>query len=159
MATWQFDCVLFPRTSQPRAARSGRQLLRDGSEELWSGRSLESLVEELEKVLGKADPTWTPDVVMWGANDSTCLLLAAIGGAIEELRLRIDMRVPEDDHRERVLGFARKLDLVVATEVGDIVEPRLQSLMSSAARSRAGEFVKDPERYLAALESVPMELW
>lgn len=156
MATWQFDCIFIPRASVPLASRSGGQLLRDSSEELWSGHSVEALTKELE-VLGKADPTWTPEIAMWGASDSTCLQLALVGGRIDELRLRIDMRFLEDDLLRSILRLGGKLDLVIVTEVGDIVEPRLEWLMRSAERSRAAEFVKDPEQYLNSLESAPIE--
>ena len=80
-----------------------------------------------------------------------------VGGKVDELRLRIDMRFPEDDLLRSVLRLGRKLDFVVVTEVGDIVEPRLEWLMRSARRSRAAEFVEDPERYLNLLESAPIE--
>ena len=157
MATWQFDCVLIPRADVPLSSKDARQLLRDNSQALWSGRSVEALAKDLEEVLGKPDPTWTVDVAKWGANDSTCLQLAAIDGAIDELRLRIDMRFPEDDLLRNVLRFSRKVDLVVVTEVGDVVEPRLEWLMRSAGRSRAAAFVKDPERYLDGIASAPIE--
>ena len=157
MATWQFDCVLIPRAGHPAAARAAAHLLRDGSERLWNGHPVATLMSELE-VLGKPQPTWAPDTVMWGHEDSTCLLLAASGDATEELRLRIDMRHPDDALLRNVLRCCRTLDLLVVTHEGDVVEPRLEWLMRSAATSPAGRFVADPEQFLAALASAPTEV-
>lgn len=67
------------------------------------------------------------------------------------------MRAPEGDLLKRVLGLGRRLDLLIITEEGDVVEPRFEWFMNSAVRSRAAEFVKDPEGYLNQPPSAPTE--
>jgi hypothetical protein len=156
MATWQFDCILIPRESMGMVPAVAATLLRDGSAHLWREHSREALLENLD-ALGAPGATWNPGCVMWGAEDGTCLEVAALDAAIEEVRLRVDMRSPGDDLLRSFLRAAKKVGLLIVTELGDVVEPELDWLLRAAERSVAERFTGGAEGYLNSLRSAPIE--
>jgi hypothetical protein len=88
---------------------------------------------------------------MWGAEESTCLEIRATGEEVEDLRLRVDMREPRSDVVVKTLAAASKLDLVLVTETGAVVDPTLDSFLDAARQSPAAAFVEDPRAFLGAL--------
>ena len=51
-------------------------------------------------------------------------------------------------HIERVVAFARKLDLLFLTEDRHLLRPSFRELVSAIRRSRSFAFVRDPEAFL-----------
>jgi len=90
---------------------------------------------------------------MWGVYDGTCLRLTRNGDEIEELRLRVDVRHPDDDLLARALATARSLRLLIVTETGETIEPELAWVLNAAGRAPAAEFVRDSAGYLSAIAS------
>jgi len=155
MAIWQFESVLVPRRNFSQLPQ-GRSLRDSCNPALWLGQPYQILLTELQTHLGPATPTWDSNSIAWGADDSTCLQLASFEGVIEELRLRVDMRFPDETFLNKVFRVAGKLDLVLLTESGDLVEPRLEWFKRSAGQSPAAEFVNDADQLFKNLDSRPI---
>ena len=143
MAAWQFDAAFVPRPAQPQ----GTTALRDLDElACWAGVS----AAEVTRLRGLGVPmaTWAADELRWGAEDSTCVVLAVVDGAIASLRMRLDLRDPAPALLLPALAIARALGLVIVTEAGETFEPETSWLLAAARRSAAARFASDPRAFV-----------
>ena len=149
MATWQYDCVLVPRASWRNPAINPSCVLPEGSEKYWTGFPSATLEAAL-RTIGPPKDTWSASQQLWGQEDGTCALLTIEGGAVEELRLRVDMRTPDIALLRIFFSIARRCDLLVLTDTGEVIEPELAWFLGLAAKSRAGQFSASPQAFLAS---------
>ena len=91
---------------------------------------------------------------MWGSYDGHCIELSSgDGGEIDELLLRIDLRVSDSVLVGRLIAFAAGDELVLRTSDGATIEPDAKHVAAAARASDGARFVADPIAFLAALHS------
>jgi hypothetical protein len=94
----------------------------DATAALWAGASTQEWAERLKAAFGESAPYWDQAGLMWGDYDKHCLELSTEDGAIEQFKLRIDLRSDDIAFVERVLSFARENDLLLLMGEGEPID-------------------------------------
>lgn len=128
----------------------------DGTAALWAGASAQEWAQRLKAAFGESAPYWDPAGLRWGDYDKHCLEFSTEDGAIEQFKLRIDLRSNDIALVERLLAFARENDLLLLTGGGKPVEPELSHVGAELRDSAAARFVKDPVAFLESLRKAPI---
>ena len=157
MATWQFDCVLVPRRGLALVS-SVVGSRRDGTARRWEGVAAGDMRTRL-LALGPPEPTWDRETERWGAEDATCVLLTSVDGAVEEVRLRIDLRAAAAAFLAALGAACHAFELVALTEAGEIVDAATGPLMQAAERSPAARFARDGVAALPELAREARAAW
>jgi hypothetical protein len=151
MAIWQFKVDLVPRVY---IADKAGILSRNFTEEdvlaghLWRGRGVDYGL--LDAVLPEVK-SWSPEVRIWGVDESDKVVLTFDGAEVEWITCYIDMRKEDQIFASRVVELAEKLDCVFFVG-GAFFMPSGRDLEAIADSSIAAQFVRNPERTLKSLK-------
>ncbi|MFG0253173.1 MAG: hypothetical protein ACF8NJ_09900 [Phycisphaerales bacterium JB038] len=153
MATWQLDVYVVPREAVEGQLPNSVDAFLNG--DWWANRdlapeALDALTEGLPRL-----PSWSRSVRAWGVEDGNRLDHVVDGGHLEEFRVRLDARSPDDDFIRRIIDFAVSSDCRIVTEDLRVLPPLESELKAALLDSRAARFVRDSQQYLDDLGQDP----
>jgi hypothetical protein len=151
MATWQFDLYIVPREKLVEVAGVTAQRISQQQfeqTEWWEGASLPPhYVQVLTTLLPRAE-SWSPGVEIWGTEDGNRIDVYRSGGAVQEVRFRIDVRAIDVGVLEAVARFADNAGCALLTEEFEVVPPTLDAMLKEIRNSSAHRFLLDPGAFL-----------
>ena len=151
MAAWQFDLSLVPRAALgTHSAFEAEPVPRSEFESThwWASTDLPSGYQhELGSLLG-AEAAWGDEWEVYGHEDGNRIDVLRRGTAIEEVRLRLDVRILDINLLEALLDFVQRCGCVMVSPDLHVIEPRLDSLCVELELSSASQFVRDPQAFL-----------
>ncbi|WP_437755253.1 hypothetical protein [Sorangium sp. So ce1389] len=149
MAIWQCSFLLVPSTELGRDAALLLERMESG--DLWAHAQPDEAIERAATdVLGRS-PSWSPEVDIWGHDDTTCLTMIREGGRVVEVLLRIDLRSVQRADLVRLLDGLRRAGVLLVDETKQLHEPTLPAVLHALKMSRAWRYVEDPRAYIASL--------
>lgn len=112
--------------------------------------------ERLDQI-GPRIRSWSRNVEWWGSEDGDRIdVLLERGWPMEGL-IRIDLREPNAEFIDAVLGFAADAGCRLLDEHGREIEPAVGEFMLALRGTRAFRFVEDPIRYVNRLRAGGLE--
>ncbi len=158
MAVWQFDAYLVPRVS---VTSSTGQMLDRVSERAfdsarwWNEIALPPGYAEVLSTLLPRGQHWSRDVEFWGREDADCISVTRCGDAVDELRVRIDVRNINYLFIDRIADVARRWDCVFLTEDLEVVPAASNALQKQLRDSSAYRYLLDPTSFLTQDGELP----
>lgn len=154
MATWQFDLYLIPIGRLVRAdgglpARIDVGELR--SSDWWLEQSLPADYQARLDVFLPRRPTWTHELIGWGAESSNRVDVFLSEDRVEEVHVRIDAREIDNAFLDGLAGFASDCGAVFVTEEGEVVLPDSAAISKEVENSSARRFAVDPATFVKSL--------
>jgi hypothetical protein len=155
MAIWQYVAHLIPAASvRLDGTLPGIVLDADGFElpQLAFPFSPVEFERVADDYLPRAKSSWSEKVGIWGDEDKDDLNLFAEGGAVTEIRARLDLRDPTIERVRKLLRFAQALQCCfVEGRTGQVFPATEEALVNSIRASRSAAFVADPQGFLKRL--------
>lgn len=156
MATWQFDLYLLPRAALHARCGAVPSTVDEetfGEGDWWLDQSLPiDLPSEVTRLLPESQP-WMQDMRTWGTEDGDRVDIYYKDGKIVEALVRLDLRQPSRQFIDGLIALAKRLDAILMTYEGRVLEPTTEQLIESLKSSSAARFVADPIEFLAKLDS------
>ena len=150
MALWQFTLDLIPASAAHVGGVDAIRLSREQLDAIrlnLSEAQAANLFIQLEEMLPEKQ-SWSPRLRIWGDEKSDDVQVHFEGSAIEDVQFRLDVSNLSLVLVSQICAAARRLDCVLATREGAIVQPSTEAIVRSVLQSAAMRFVKDPEAYL-----------
>lgn len=145
MALWHFNCIVFPGAS--RELLRGREIASI-DEDLWGAVHADAVLAHL-RPLGSPHASWSEDIILWGDIDETSVQLASHARLVEEVRVCIDMRMPNEYLVGLFLRIAEANGWILYSEDCELLGARMDDVLKAAYRSRAARFSEDPRKYIS----------
>lgn len=154
MAVWQFKAALIP-TDWVNRNQDISALFIDGSFDgtpAWAGFTrADSLSAVFNEAFARGN-CWSPDLTAWGDEESNDIHLWREQGHVDEVSVRIDMRIVDQRFIETVMEIANQFELsMLLMESKKNIGTDINKLMEEAGSSRAAAFARDPVGYLKSL--------
>jgi hypothetical protein len=141
MAAWQCGFLLGP------SREASTTLLSGTPEGVWSNADQIGAICDVADIFLKRGTSWSPEIRVWGEEDSTCLEMIYESGDIREILLRIDLRGIDSARLAPVLLGLQRANVLLVGEDGRITEPNVPAVFEALKRSPAWAFVQDPEHF------------
>ncbi|XYH97309.1 hypothetical protein ACMHYB_57725 [Sorangium sp. So ce1128] len=149
MAIWQCSFLLVPSTELSGDAELLLERMESG--DLWAHAQPDEAIEQAATdVLGRS-PSWSPEVDIWGCEDSTCLTMVREGNRVVEVLLRVDLRSVQRADLVRLLDGFRRARVVLIDEAKQLHEPALPAVLHALRMSTAWKYARDPRAFIASL--------
>jgi len=156
MATWQFDLYLLPRSAlQARfgAVPSTVDEETFGEGDWWLDQpSPIDLPSEVARLLPE-NQSWVKGLRTWGTEDGDRVDIYYENGKVVDVFLRLDLRQPSKQFIDGLIILAKRIDAMLMTDEGQLLEPTREQLAGSLEGSDAARFVADPIEFLNELSS------
>ncbi|MCP4146434.1 MAG: hypothetical protein GY757_01665 [bacterium] len=155
MAIWQYDVVLIPIQSLKEHFKNVPNKLDLNSYdniEWWKDTPLSKDLEfRISKIL-PANTSWSPEIKIWGNEDSHCIKLVTDGSYVEEILIRIDLRNLSVKFLEKIIEFTSSADCLLYTHGLLLMEANINLLIEDIKQSDSAKFLLDPVGFLKNLK-------
>jgi hypothetical protein len=153
MAAWQVDLYIVPRVRAGlRARKRGGANGSVDDVDWWQENPLPpQFTKGLADFLPE-QPGWDQNWKIFGTEEGNRLDLLLKNGDVDEIRARIDVRVPDLNFMGKLAALVRNNACVFLNSAGHVIEPTVESLCIEIETSPAASFIADPESFLNALQ-------
>lgn len=150
MALWQFVMDLIPASAANVAGVAAARMNRDQLDRIDIGltrESISSISGMLEALLPEKEP-WSSDLRIWGDENTNDVQVWFEEQSVECFQFRIDVSDLPISLVGGICALARKLDCLLATRDGAIVQPNSEAVIRCILNSSAAHYVNDPRAFL-----------
>jgi hypothetical protein len=158
MAVWQFDTYLVPGDKVRSSTGEVVERVSEHDFESLSWWEGNFLPPDYTQVLSSVLPRhahWSREVEFWGQEDSDCVSVARRGNAVEEVRVRFDVRNVNVSFVDHMANTARRWACVFLDEDFEVVPASTAALLKHIRDSSAHRYLLDPRSFLAEGGELP----
>ena len=143
MAVWQFDFNVVPKEKSLIAEKICSEDILS-----WKQENMPSVeINFLEK-----QTSWTKDIIQYGKEDETCILILYEDENLEEISCRLDLRSLSKKMLKEILDYVEKIGGVIFYEE-KVYSPKLDEIIDLMKSSNANKFCQNPINYFEELSN------
>jgi len=133
MAIWQFSFYLTDNSDSDQV-----QVINVQEESLKNISNIFPLGE-----------SWHKDLVVYGNNDKTCIILSYENNILQEVLIKIDLRSATKNELIMIVEFIKANNLKIVCDTM-IYEPTIKKIIELIKKSNAYKFCENPQEFLNA---------
>ena len=113
----------------------------------FSSADTEKLLAHLGTLLPEKK-SWSSQLRIWGDEETDDIQVGLDGPIVEDVQFRLNVGDLSLPLVGSICAFARRFDCLLATRDGAIIPPKREAVVRAIAKSRAAQFVRDPQGFL-----------
>ena len=157
MAAWQYTVYIVPKKEvEEKYGVSCKVIEKEFLENYAGWQSYpQAKVTQLLSIGYGSPQTASYGPVLFGNDDSSCVMLITKGNVLEDITIRLDLRDEVKFQIETLLELCYLLDGVFVSPDLDVFECKKDALIDSIKESDALKFAKDPRGFLDSMNQKP----
>lgn len=138
MAIWQFDFMIIPQKNSAICYKTDDLTS-------WPSINISQIEKEFKGVLEFSE-SWSPNILIYGDNDGTCIRILKEDNVPVEISCRIDLRSLSDIILKKLIRYINSVDGQIYYK-NKIYDPQIKTLINLIKNSNENQYCKDPIKY------------
>lgn len=147
MASWQFTCVVVPRSSWEERRPTSALEAFDSGLLWWDGMTVAQMSNALAGLGTPASDHWYKKSPAWGKTPDTIVETTADEDLLDDLRVRVDLRDDKPPYIHELIEIMSAHDWIFISEDGEEIPATWDDWKRAAQASDAFRFITNPSAY------------